>query len=101
MKKHNRKMLNFIGRRFTGSIVTIKNHRKRSILISEAINERFNVNVYQYQLKHYKWLLAENNKHLNSSTQYNYWLTVKKLIALTQKTTHWEPLLQGAWVRPK
>jgi len=89
----HKKMLNFIGKRFTGSRVTIGKHRERSLLIASALYNRFGVHIYQYQQKHFLWLLTEYVKNYTSGTQYNYYLTVIKLIELEPKFFIWKKCL--------
>jgi predicted AAA+ superfamily ATPase len=102
MQKFNiaeRKMLNFIGKRFTGSAVTISKHRRRSLLISIAISERFGVHIYQYQQKHYLWFLNVYIADYSSGTRYNYYLTVVKLIQLEPKFSVWKNQLALVYKR--
>ena len=56
---HENKMKIFLGKRLTGSSVTIKKHNERAIKISLAIYNRFGVHVYQYKQKHLVWFLIE------------------------------------------
>lgn len=102
LNKAEVKMRDFIGQRLTGAALTIKGHKIRSMAIARVVDERFGVNIYQFKLKHILWLLSVKNKKLGEATQYNYWLTVRKLIAMKRKSEHWLPKLQqGSWLKPK
>ena len=92
-----KKMVNFIGKRFTGSPVTIKKHRQRSLIIANAIYDRFGVHVYQYQQKHFLWLLNVFIEEYSAGTKYNYYLTVVKIIQLEPKFSVWQNQLDLAY----
>ena len=94
------KMQVFLGKRLTGSASAIKQHKVRANVIARNINERFGKNVYQYQVKHFRWFLEYNPKKLSSGVLYKYWLSIKLIIKIMVKSEHWLPLLQGSWQRP-
>ncbi|MFT5759643.1 MAG: hypothetical protein ACI9LM_004410 [Alteromonadaceae bacterium] len=89
-----KKMTSFLGKRLTGSSITIKNHHKRALIISTKIYERFGAHVYQYQQKHLLWFLTVHVKNHAHGTRYNYCLTLIKIISLNQKMACWEHVLK-------
>lgn len=99
LTKSEIKMLNFIGKRFTGSSVTIKKHRERSLQIANAIHARFGVHIYQYQQKHMLWFITVFTANYSSGTRYNYYLTIVKLIQLEPKFSVWKNQVALAYKR--
>jgi hypothetical protein len=85
LTRAQRKMLNFLGKRLTGARISIDKHKQRSLVIAEAVDKRFGKHVYQYQQKHYRWFLIEFAKNYSDSTQYNYKLTMLKLLSFSGK----------------
>jgi hypothetical protein len=91
-------MLNFLGKRLSGSLKTINKHLERAKIIATAIDKRFGKNVYQYQVKHLKWFLNHFIDSYAKGTKYNYWLTVKLIISFIGKSNQWLVLLRGDWL---
>lgn len=102
MKKlsfEQKKMKNFIGKRFNGSAVTIKKHNERALKIASAIYSRFGLHVYQYQQKHILWFIEESLADYAQGTRYNYYLTLLKVINLDEKMVCWESRLKKSYKR--
>jgi hypothetical protein len=89
-----KKMKIFLGKRLTGSSITIKKHEERALKMSTAIYKRFGTHVYQYKQKHLLWFLTEYTKFYANGTRYNYFLTIMKIVLLSNKMASWAPLLK-------
>lgn len=89
-----KKMKSFLGKRLTGSSITIKKHEERALKMSTAIYKRFGAHVYQYKQKHLLWFLNEHTKFYAKSTRYNYFLTITKIVLLNKKMAFWLPFLK-------
>ena len=93
-------MLHLIKRRLKGSRRKTNEYCNRALSLSDVVWQRFQVGVYQYQLKHLKWFLEEGTKYLQPSTRYRYWLAVKVVVEKLNKEADWIPQLQGSWTNP-
>ncbi|MFT6164478.1 MAG: hypothetical protein ACJA1T_000483 [Zhongshania aliphaticivorans] len=79
-----------LSRKIPGNRQTkVKEHTNRAKRISAAIWKRFQVGPYQYQLKHLKWYLDTQTRHLKPATKYRYWLTVKNIMRALGKEVDW------------
>ena len=97
-EKHMEHLLN---RKLTGNRHTkVKEHTKRAKRIAAIIWTRFQVGPYQYQLKHLRWYLQAQTKHLKPATRYRYWLTTKNILKALNKEVDWGTQLQGNWISP-
>lgn len=93
-------MLHLVKSRLKGSQQKINEHNNRALNLSDALWTRFQIGVYQCQLKHLKWYLEEATKLLLPATRYRHWLTVKLIVEALGKGTDWCGQLQGSWVSP-
>ena len=93
-------MLHLMKRRLKGSRRKINEHYNRTLYMSDLLWERFQIGVYQYQLKHLKFYLEEGTKLLLPATRYRHWLTVKIILEALDKEADWAGKLQGSWGSP-
>lgn len=85
-----RHMEHLLNRKLKGNRGTrVKEHTHRAKKIATVIWTRFHVGPYQYQLKHLKWYLNTQIRHLKAATQYRHWLTVKNIIFALGKENDW------------
>lgn len=88
-------------RRLPGArATTVRAHVARAERIAEAIYRRWQVGVYQWQVKHARWYLETCTNHCSPSTRYRYWLTTRLLVIALEKDHDWLRHLDGAWLRP-
>ena len=80
---------------------TIRAHVARAERIGAAIFQKFHVGPYQAQIKHLRWYLETQTKHLTTSTRYRHWLTVRAIASALGKLNDWKKRLQGPWIRPE
>lgn len=92
-------MRHLIKHRISGSQRKVNEHNNRASALSDMLWIRFQLGVYQYQLKHLKWYL-EGTKLLLPATRYRHWLTVKVILEALGKEADWTDQLQGPWVTP-
>ena len=78
----------------------VHEHIRRARHIAVVIWLRFQVGPYQYRLKHLKWYLSTQTRHLSSNTRYRHWLTVKNILKALNRESDWSDPLQGPWVSP-
>lgn len=91
-------MEHLLSRKLTGNRHTkVKEHRQRTKRIAATIYRKFQVGPYQYQLKHLRWYLDTQTRHLQPATRYRYWLTVRNITAALSKDDQWVVHLQGCW----
>ena len=81
------------------SYATKKRRVRRAAIIADAIWCRYQVGVYQWKLKHVRWLLEHHVKEMSVNAKYQYWLVVRNLVLFLNQP-HWIPLLKGRWTRP-
>jgi hypothetical protein len=85
-----RYMEHLLNRKLKGNRSTrVKEHTQRAKKIAAVIWTRFQVGPYQYQLKHLKWYLDTQTRHLKAATQYRHWLTVKNIAHALHKENEW------------
>lgn len=83
-----------------GAVTTIGSHIKRGEKIVTEINRRWGVTtVRRWQVKHLRWFLQEYCKAMAPATRYDYWRTIRVMVAALDRQFDWEPHLQGQWVR--
>ena len=83
-------MEHLMNRKLKGNRGTrVKEHTNRAKKIAAVVLIRFQVGPYQYQLKHLKWYLDTQTRHLKAATQYRHWLTVKNVIIALGKESDW------------
>lgn len=88
-------------RRLPGArATTVRTHLQRAGRIAEAIYRRWQVGVYQWQVKHVRWYLEVCTGVFSPSTRYRYWLTTRLLVMALGKDPHWLHHLNGPWLRP-
>ena len=78
----------------------IDSHIRRAEAIAEAVWKKWQVTPATWQVKHLRWFLTHHVRKLSDSRRYEYWLTVRVLIAAQHKFYDWEPHLKGPWQRP-
>ena len=89
-KQAEQHMEHLLNRKLKGNRGTrVKEHTHRAKKIAALIWKRFQVGPYQYQLKHLKWYLDTQIRHLKPATQYRHWLTVKNIIVALGKESDW------------
>lgn len=80
-----------------GSHTSLKGHLKRAELIAREIWKKDQALPVQWRLKHVRWFLAEYTKGLVPSSRYDYWRTVKAILAVQGKLDAWSAQLNGPW----
>lgn len=75
-------------------------HVRRAEHIGDAIWRRYQVAPAQWQVKHLRWFLEHHTRDLATTSRYDYWRTVRALIAALNRLTDWTPHLRGPWLRP-
>lgn len=83
-----------------GSKTSIKIHVNRAEKIAASIWCRWHETPATWRLKHLLWFLNHSKNHLSQSTQYNYYLTIVRIINV-QKKHNWIERLNGIWCKPK
>lgn len=83
----------------TGTKKSKIRHISQAKIIAKIIWCRWHVTPVKWRLKHLKWFLSCAINHRDQSTQYSYYLTIKKIIAI--KKLDWLPHLSGVWIKPK
>jgi hypothetical protein len=91
---------NLIAKSLPGSRKANKVDLRRAELIGERIWRRWQKSPDQWQLKHVRWYLAQDQKDLSPGQLYRHWLTLRLLVQALGKFEQWEKQLRGAWVRP-
>ena len=81
------------------SYATKKRRIRRAAIMAEAVWYRWQVGIWQWRLKHVRWLLEHHHKELTANASYQYWLVIRDLVSLLDQQ-HWIPLLKGPWTRP-
>lgn len=96
-----RHMEHLLNRKLEGNRGTrVKEHTQRAKKIAASIWKRFQVGPYQYRLKHLRWYLQVQTRHLKPSTRYRYWLTIKNILRALNKEAAWIHRLHGPWGSP-
>lgn len=72
---------------------------RRAALMAAAIWGRWQVGIWQWQLKHVRWFFQHHLQDAKASVRYQYWLVVRELARETNRE-HWAQLLNGRWTRP-
>ncbi len=94
-------MHHLLSRKLAGNRQTrVKEHTRRAMLIAAIIWQRFQVGPYRYQVKHLRWYLDTQTRHLKPATRYRHWLTIKNLVSALGKEKGWSGQLRGAWMSP-
>jgi hypothetical protein len=100
-KQAEQHMEHLLNRKLKGNRGTrVKEHTHRAKKIAAVIWTRFQVGPYQYQLKHLRWYLQVQTRHLKPSSRYRYWLTVKNILRALNKEAAWIHRLHGPWGSP-
>ncbi len=99
-QKAIRHMEYLISRKLSGNRQTrVKEQTRRANQIAVSIWQRYQVGPYQYQLKHLRWYLETQTKHLKSATRYRHWLTIRNILTALGKQDGWLGHLQGPWIK--
>ena len=91
-EKHMEHLLN---RKIPGGRRTkVREHTQRASRIAAIIWARFQVDPYQYQLKHLIWYLNTQTQRYQPSARYRHRLTVKYIVSALSKQAAWGQALQ-------
>jgi hypothetical protein len=86
--------------RLTGiSHATKKRRVRRAAIVADRIWCRWQVGVWQWRLKHIRWLCEYSLRDQSPNTSYQYWLAVRDLLSVLGRE-HWINQLRGPWTRP-
>jgi hypothetical protein len=72
---------------------------RRAALMAAAIWSRWQVGIWQWQLKHVRWFFEHYLREAQDSVRYQYWLVLRELLRETNRE-HWIQMLMGSWTRP-
>ncbi len=81
------------------SSATKRRRIARAEAVGEGIWKRWQLGPRRWRRKHVVWFLTHYLKDRTSSTQYQYWLTIRFLLVALDRG-HWIPTLRGPWIRP-
>ena len=81
------------------SYATKKRRVRRAAIVAQLIWRRWHIGIWQWRLKHLRWLFEHCLRCHTRSTVYQYWLTVRDLLPELSRE-HWERRLKGPWTRP-
>ena len=95
-------MRKLLERKIPGRRATkVKAHQKRAATIADTLYRHFQVGPYQYQVKHLRWYLETQTRHLKTGSRYRHWLTIQQIVTALNKQGLWESLLEGSWKQPE
>lgn len=99
--KHARALArSLLERSLPGSKARVREHSRRAESIAEVIYRRWHVGIFQWQVKHLRWVLQHVCADLSPGRLYRFWLTVRILVCALGEEDSWLPQLRGPWVRP-
>lgn len=81
------------------SHATKKRRVRRAAIVADAIWRRWQAGVWQWKLKHVRWLLEHHLREQTADTRYQYWLVIRDLLRFLGRN-HWTEMLNGSWTRP-
>jgi hypothetical protein len=86
---------------FKGSKESKAPHIKRVEYAIREIGVRFGIrHPEQLQCKHVEWFLRRYMADREPSTQYTYWLSIRRYLDGVKKEEDWAPRLRGPWEFP-
>ena len=84
-----------------GDSKAVREHIARGERIRDLIEARFHIgHPRQWKAKHLRWFLERALPDVSSATRYNYYRTVRVMVAVLEYWPEWEPHLRGAWQTP-
>ena len=92
-----------LSRAQTGHGGVREDHIRAVERIGAWIADRFGVdaqNVHAWKCKHLRWALEVGTRDMANPTRYEYWRSVRGLIAAMGRLHDWEPHLRGPWQHP-
>ena len=87
-------------RSMPGASRSVHRHIRRADRIGGVIWRRWHVIPAQWRVKHVRWYLAHECRELAPASRYDYWRTVRALVAALGRLNDWLPHLRGPWIRP-
>lgn len=78
---------------------TLRRRVARAEMIAATIWKRFGCGIYRWKLKNVRWFLTHATRELSSNTRYQYWISLRELLAIIGKE-RWLNSLRGPWCWP-